>query len=470
MDKKLIYPMTEKYQEYLIDESKFTGTAESISFPESEAEIMTILKEMKKSNTPITIQGGKTGIVGGAVPLEGHIMNMQAMNRMKEFQRQDAANGFITVEAGMSLAELQVVIARETRKNPLIWPPNPTESTASIGGILAAAAKGIEAFHYGDTRQYVRAIRLIDGRGNVQNLDRRDQIDSHPICKILGGEGIYGIITEATLILVADYEEKWGISFFFRELSQADSFIRGLLAADEEYQNNIIAAEYFDKNTIDQIEAKKSNMAKIKEIPNVAEENRHMVYVEIGGSEEEIEQTAVILMELAEESGSDAESAWAVSGEIEIRKLQAFRHAAAETTNLLIEEARRTEPRITKLGTDIPQRHKGLKEAVEFYLNDLHREGLDYCIFGHCRDMHLHVNILPKTYEEYQKGKEMIGTWIKRIHHEEGKMVVEHGIGKLKKKWRGDILSAEEEQQMLELKAVMDPDGIWNKANIFGDE
>jgi len=470
MDKQLIYPMAEKYQEYLIDESKFSGTADSISFPESEAEISMILKEMKRSDTPITIQGGKTGIVGGAVPLEGHIMNLREMNRMKEFQRQDAANGLITVEAGMSLAKLQEVIARETRKNPLIWPPSPTEGTASIGGILAAAAKGTGAFHYGDTRQYVQAIRLIDGRGKVQYLDRWVQADSYLLDQILGGEGIYGVITEATLILVPDYEEKWGISFFFKELSQTDSFVQGLLAADEECQNNIIAAEYFDKNTIDQIEARKSNMAKIKEIPDVEDGNKHMVYVEIGGSEEEIERTAAILMELAEESDSDAESAWAVSGETEIQKMHAFRHAAAETANLLIEEARRTEPRITKLGTDIPQKHKTLKEAVELYQSDLNSEGIDFCMFGHCRDMHLHVNILPKTYEEYQKGKEMIGVWIKTVQHEEGKIGAEHGIGKLKKKWRDYILSEEEQQQMLELKEVMNPDGIWNKANIFGDE
>lgn len=44
----LIFPMSDKYEEYLIDESKFTGNAESISFPKSEEEIIEILKEMKK--------------------------------------------------------------------------------------------------------------------------------------------------------------------------------------------------------------------------------------------------------------------------------------------------------------------------------------------------------------------------------------------------------------------------------------
>ena len=37
-------PMSKVYQEYLIDESKYTGEAQSISFPESEEELLKILE------------------------------------------------------------------------------------------------------------------------------------------------------------------------------------------------------------------------------------------------------------------------------------------------------------------------------------------------------------------------------------------------------------------------------------------
>ena len=59
-----IYQMEEKYEEYLIDESKYKGHADSISFPESEDEILAILEEMKEEQIPVTIQGAKTGITG----------------------------------------------------------------------------------------------------------------------------------------------------------------------------------------------------------------------------------------------------------------------------------------------------------------------------------------------------------------------------------------------------------------------
>ncbi len=76
---KLAYEMNDNYEEYLIDEAKYQGKAESISFPQNEDEILEIIVAMREAKIPITIQGGKTGIVGASVPLCGHIMNLSHM-------------------------------------------------------------------------------------------------------------------------------------------------------------------------------------------------------------------------------------------------------------------------------------------------------------------------------------------------------------------------------------------------------
>mgnify|MGYP000234759347 CR=1 FL=1 len=47
--RQLIYPMKEQYEEFLIDESKFSGYADSISFPESAEEMQEVLQELKKA-------------------------------------------------------------------------------------------------------------------------------------------------------------------------------------------------------------------------------------------------------------------------------------------------------------------------------------------------------------------------------------------------------------------------------------
>lgn len=50
--RQLIYTMKEQYEEFLIDESKFSGYADSISFPESQEEMQEVLLELKKDGYP----------------------------------------------------------------------------------------------------------------------------------------------------------------------------------------------------------------------------------------------------------------------------------------------------------------------------------------------------------------------------------------------------------------------------------
>ncbi len=103
MERKLSEEMCEKYQEFLIDESKYQGCAQSISFPECEEEICQILKQMKEKRIPVTIQGGKTGITGASVPNQGHILNLSCMNRIL---KSDLEKGTITVEPGITLIDI----------------------------------------------------------------------------------------------------------------------------------------------------------------------------------------------------------------------------------------------------------------------------------------------------------------------------------------------------------------------------
>ena len=80
--KNLILPMGTQYADYLHDESRQMGQAESISFPTTEEEICEIMRIMSARETDVTIQGSLTGLAAGAVPNGGHIMNVQKMNRV----------------------------------------------------------------------------------------------------------------------------------------------------------------------------------------------------------------------------------------------------------------------------------------------------------------------------------------------------------------------------------------------------
>ena len=470
-----IYQMEEKYEEYLIDESKYKGHADSISFPESEDEILAILEEMKEEQIPVTIQGAKTGITGAGVPMGGHILNLSHMNQVIEHSIEADGTGRITVEPGINLIELRKEITARFRKEQLFWPPDPTETSASIGGIVASGAQGISHMLYGETENYIESIRRVDGSGNVRDISRGQKEEILPgetmdaLNMVLGKEGITGIITRITLKVIPKPEAIWGIVFFFEEKEGAAGFVDMLRSELPEAEDAKIAAvEYMDRRSMDLIEARKETMTKIKELPDIEENIQALVYTELQGSEEGIEIIAESLMEAAMECGSDPDQAWALSGETEVEKLHAFRHAAAETANLYIEEQRRNDDRITKLGTDMVIGEQTFKDLLEQYEEDMNQAGLEGCIFGHALENHLHVNILPEDYEAYEKGIELIRNWAERTRALHGVLSGEHGVGKLKRQILGACVPEDYQELCRKLKAHLDIEGRLNQGNILG--
>ena len=276
-------PMSKVYQEYLIDESKYTGEAQSISFPESEEELLKIFAQLRDAQVPVTIQGGKTGITGGSVPGGGHILNVSRMNRVKDSCLSQDGTGRIVVEPGLNLMDLQKEIFARFRKEQMFWPVAPTETSATVGGIAATGAQGITRLLYGDSRTYIEKIKVIDGNGRCLELTKAEELDD-----FLGKEGITGVITELTLILVPCPEEMWGILFFFEEERGALQFIDQMKTAGQESEGRgaqVASVEYLDGRILSMIEARKGTMSRIRELPEVASEVDGAVYVEIHGAE-----------------------------------------------------------------------------------------------------------------------------------------------------------------------------------------
>ncbi len=462
-----IIPMSNVYEEYLVDESKYTGEAQSISFPESEEALLEILAQLRDADVPVTIQGGKTGITGGSVPEGGHILNVSRMNRVKDSFLCPDGTGRIVVEPGLNLMDLQKEVFARFRKEQMFWPVAPTETSATVGGIAATGAQGITRLLYGDSRTYIEKIRAVDGKGRCLEPTEPEELDA-----FLGKEGITGVITELTLILVPCPEEMWGILFFFVEETGALQFIDRMKNAEQKSEGEgarVASVEYLDGRILSMIEARKGTMSRIRELPEVASDVDGAVYVEIHGAENEIEEIAEGLMELAAEQGSDLDTAWAVSGSGEVEKLHAFRHAAPETCNLFIEEMHQKDPRITKLGTDMLAGGESLCGQVLKYRNDLAEAGLSGCIFGHGLEGHLHINLLPESYEAYEKGVGLFRTWAEKVLEEDGTVLEEHGAGKLKSRIFRDLLKEAYEDENERLKAAYDPGRQFNRGNRFTD-
>ena len=130
--------------------------------------------------------------------------------------------------------------------------------------------------------------------------------------------------------------------------------------------------------------------------------------------------------------GGKEENNWIASTPQLMECMKLFRHAVPEAVNLIIDQRRRKDPKITKLGTDMAVPDDKLEEVMKMYKSDLVEHGFESVMFGHIGDNHIHVNILPRTMEEYYKGKELYAKWADKVLEVGGTVSAEHGIGKLK--------------------------------------
>ena len=165
----------------------------------STEEISAIMKLAWEKVIPVTVRGSGTGLVGAAVPVEGGIlMETTQMNKILELDRDNLT---VTVQPGVLLMEL----AAFAEENDFLYPPDPGEKSATIGGNISTNAGGMRAVKYGVTRDYVRALTVVMPNGEIINLGGKVAKNSSGYSLkdlVVGSEGTLCIITEAVLKLV----------------------------------------------------------------------------------------------------------------------------------------------------------------------------------------------------------------------------------------------------------------------------
>ncbi len=478
---KKIEIVTAEYQDYLNDESHHSGSAEKIIFASSEDDVIDALK----SGLPVTVQGARTGITAGAVPVGGLILNLSRMNRI-----QDINNRRIVVRPGALLTEIRAV----TADSGLFFPPDPTEASASIGGMIACNASGALSYHYGPTRNWIHALRIILPDGDSLHIKRGTRAKglsfelttesgrlicgSLPLIKrpdvknaagyfvmpdmdlvdlFIGMEGTLGIITEAELNLIPLPPVRQALCAFFPKEESALEFTRYI-------RENLhpVAIEFFGHFALDLL--RNAEM----DLPDLPERLHTAIYFEFHGDDNNsVDAEIMDAAEKMAELGADEDDCWMADNPRELEVHKAFRHATPEAVNLLIGRRKKECPGITKLGTDMSVPNESLETVISLYRNDLETANLQYVIFGHIGDNHLHVNILPRDMNEMSLGKHLYIDWAIRVVDMGGSVSAEHGIGKLKTALLETMFGAEGIDAMREIKSLFDEHNILNRGNLF---
>jgi D-lactate dehydrogenase (cytochrome) len=107
---------------------------------------------------------------------------------------------------------------------------------------------------------------------------------------------------------------------------------------------------------------------------------------------------------------------------------------------------------------------------LRFYKQTLDASGLDYVIFGHIGDCHLHANMLPKDEAEAEQARHTYGRCIAQAVMLGGVVSAEHGIGKLKSKYLHVMMGERYLNEMAEMKRAFDPKGILGRGNMVAEK
>ena len=165
---------------------------------------------------------------------------------------------------------------------------------------------------------------------------------------------------------------------------------------------------------------------------------------------------------LLEKHNAEIDASWFTTTEQDREKMRAFRHALPVSVN-----ERVVRNRQKKIGTDMSVPDEAFPRFLRFYKETLDASGIEYVIFGHIGDCHLHANLLPKTEEEAQKARHLYGRFIAQAVMLGGSVSAEHGIGKLKSKYLYVMMGERYMNEMAELKRAFDPNGILGRGNMI---
>ena len=505
------------YGSYLTDESRLQGEpAEKLFFPLNEADVCSVVHEAHRNKQPVTVSGSRTGITGGAVSEGGYLVSLEKMDRILRIEKQKKRY-LVTMEAGVTLETLTGLTAGKMfdpsipgadafNKDPsdYLYPVDPTERTASIGGTCATNASGARTFYYGPTRNFIRGLSAVLDNGEVLCVQRGTctfspsgildilssagtgrtvQLPSYSIPDVkhaagyyaepgmditdlfIGSEGTLGIITQVTAELIpSDSPVFSAIAFFPGDEQGIDFSIR----ARESSAVKPLALEFFNSRSLALLQQRKEILPDGSGLRDIPEGAGSAVYFEQSYEDEDHMFEAFDAWDsILSQCGSSMEQTWGGVEQDEQKTLKDFRHAVPESVNTLISERRHGDPRIHKVGTDMSVPDSYVKEIYGFYCEETERSGLDYVIFGHVGDNHLHLNILPRTYEEVLTAEELYVSFARKAVSMGGSVAAEHGIGKLKKKFLSLMFPEKAINEMKRVKASLDPKNIFSPSNLF---
>jgi D-lactate dehydrogenase (cytochrome) len=463
------------------------GFTPGVVFPRHEGEVAAAVTNA----TRLLVVGAQSSLTGGATPRGDVVLSTRALRDIAV-----RASGRVRVGAGVPLIDLQRALAPAR----LFYPPVPTYEGAFAGGTIATNAAGAATFKYGSTRAWVDAITVVLASGDVLDITRGSVVasgDGHfeiiatsgartivpvpryempAVAKLsagyfarpamdlidlfIGSEGTLGVITAATLRVLPRPARTLALV-----TCSGDGQALALAAALRQEAHDawagrgpldIAAIELMDARSLATVGDEAFMRAGVPR-PG-AGAVMLVLQMEIAAHDD---AALTRLQSVLAACGIDGDPIVAAPDDDRgAQRLVDLREAVPASVNALIAAAKTIDPGIEKTAGDMVVPFDQLADSVALYHDAFERRGLDLAIWGHVSDGNLHPNLLPRSLDDVERGREAILEIARGVVSMGGAPLAEHGVGRsaVKQRLLRELYGDSGIDQMRAVKRALDPD------------
>ncbi|MEI6404799.1 MAG: FAD-binding oxidoreductase [Actinomycetes bacterium] len=413
---------------------RFTGPAIAVLRPKTVDTAKQMFTHLNTLNVVIQIQGGNTGLVGGSIPPPRSSLPVVIVStsHLKNCDEVDHVSGSITVDAGVTLGELNKIISAHG------WAFGvdlAARETATIGGMCATNAGGIRVCAFGMMRENVTGIEFITLDGTVvSTIDKpaKNNTGLQLANFAIGSEGVLGLITRVRLRLRRPAQATTVLVIPANTIPDALAWVREA----QQHTNTLLAAEIIDNVTMELVLHTHSLR------PLWTSTATYAVLIEFEGD--------INLF-------TAPDDALVASNYAEQRELWKYRELASDSWTSLGD--------VHKLDVSVPLPHLNQFVTELSHVFASHHNVTRGGFFGHLADGNLHIEVVGPTFEDFSIDQEIL----ELVARTGGSVSAEHGIGRAK----ADFLNLAHDDAALavmrQIKTVFDPNGRLNPGVIFNE-
>lgn len=424
----------------------------AIFFPFSTEDVQKIVQLSIQNKWSLVPSGGRTGLSGGALACNGEIVvSFEKMNRILEFREADRT---VLCQSGVITEEIQNYVSEKGYFYPVDFA---ARGSSHIGGNVATNAGGIKVLRYGLTRDWIRGLKVVTGKGEILSFNNGliKNATGYDLRQLfIGSEGTLGFITE---VEVGFTNPPPPLGLFLVQLPSHKNIMDIFLRFKKTL--TLTAFEIFSEVALQKVLAKNPALKRPFD-----EESPFYAVIEFEMPSEAQLDTALETFGEAMTAG-EATNGGLSQNDQQFKEFWAYRERISESLASDTPYKNDISVRISKV-TDFMQ---AADQALAQRAKDL-----EIIWFGHLGDGNLHINILkPQNisaedfYKDCQQFDQILYSVVKQF---EGSISAEHGVGLTKKPFLQYSKSTEEIKIFKEIKAIFDPHNIINPNKLFSLE